>query len=206
MTRTGRTAALLAVVASTALVLAGCTGDNDDDPSPTSAGSSTPSASVQSMTRAELEESVFGGASGEREVLGSAEGAVREPFDPVPRTDRRDRGGRGRVEHHRAVHAGQHSGHGSAAAVLGLQRPAPALRRHPRHRARGPRCPAAVAAVHRQFPGKGWTCAPARTPRSRCRGRAALSGIFPPLDPSSTTVTVEIPGFPPVEDVPVTRR
>ncbi len=58
-----------------------------------------------------------------------------------------------------------------------------------------------------QLPGKELDlCSCSYSPLQMSSAGQLLSGIFPPLDPSSTTVTVEIPGFPPVEDVPVTRR
>ena len=32
-----------------------------------------------------------------------------------------------------------------------------------------------------------------------------LSGAFPPIDASTETVTLEVPGFAPIENLPVTR-
>ena len=83
MRSTARTFAIGALSLAAAVVLVGCTGD--DDPSPTGSSSVQPSeSSAESMTRAELESAVFDEESGSSEVLGSAEGAVPDPLAPHP--------------------------------------------------------------------------------------------------------------------------
>ena len=48
-------------------------------------------------------------------------------------------------------------------------------------------------------------CACADSPPEVGAEERSLSGVFPALAPNATTVTVQVPGFPPVPEVPVTR-
>jgi hypothetical protein len=47
-------------------------------------------------------------------------------------------------------------------------------------------------------------CTCAAAPGQMTTAGQLLSGTFPALDPSTTSVTLEVPGFPVVEDIPVT--
>lgn len=48
-------------------------------------------------------------------------------------------------------------------------------------------------------------CTCSRSPRGVTTSGLQLTAVFPPLDPGTTTASVEIPGFPVLEDVPVRR-
>jgi hypothetical protein len=69
-------------------------------------------------------------------------------------------------------------------------------------------------AAQRYLPYVGWTsadaddslCACSAAPLHMSTAGQLLSATFPALDPSTDTVSLEVPGFPAVDDLPVTRR
>jgi hypothetical protein len=207
MTRIARTVALGAAALVTVVVLTGCTGQ--DDPSPTGSGSARPAASESagpSMTRAELEKAVFEGESGGGEVLGSADGAVPDPADPRP----------ARIDVTSVV--ADETSTTVRFTLVNIQDTDPLLQlsafNAQRPLANDIRDIALVdtAAQQRYQPYVGQlvgsdstSCACSNAPLSMSTQGQLLSGIFPPLDPSTSTVTLEIPGFAPVEGLAVTR-
>lgn len=52
---------------------------------------------------------------------------------------------------------------------------------------------------------RGSFCTCSAHPTQMSQVGQTLSGTFPPLDPSADEVTFEVPGFPPLEGLPVTR-
>ncbi|GIG19396.1 hypothetical protein Cch01nite_01200 [Cellulomonas chitinilytica] len=191
-----------------AVLLAGCTGK--DDPSPTSAPSGSSSAAKNtSMTREELQKAVFGADLGTSTVLGSVDGAVPDPAHPLP----------ARIDVTSVV-----ADDSSTVVKFTLVNTAgtdPLVQMSAFNKWR----PLAgdirdVALVDpdaglRLRPFVGWLgdtshdagiCTCATAPLQMSEVGQLLSATFPALDAATTTVSVEIPGFPAVEGVPVTRR
>jgi len=207
MIRIVRTGLTGAVVLLTAVVLTGCTGD--DDPSPTGTGSATGGASessVPSMTRAELESAVFDGESGGGEVLGSAEGAVPDPS--APRPARIDVTAVLADETSTTVWFTLVNTEGTdpllQLSAFNAQRPL----------ANDIRDIALVdpGAKVRYQPWIGQVvgqdssiCTCSNAPLGMSDVGQLLSGAFPPIEASTDTVTFEVPGFAPIENLPVTR-
>jgi len=202
-----RTGVAGAVALLTAVVLTSCTGD--DDPSPTGSGSATgggSESSAPSMTRAELESAVFDGESGGGEVLGSAEGAVPDQASPRP----------ARIDV-TAVLADETSTT-VWFTLVNTEDTDPLLQlsafNAQRPLANDIRDIALVdpGAKVRYQPWVGQLvgedssiCTCSNAPLGMSDVGQLLSGAFPPIDPSTSTVTFEVPGFAPIEDLPVTR-
>ncbi|KQY24366.1 hypothetical protein ASD16_02130 [Cellulomonas sp. Root485] len=205
MRSTARTFAIGALSLAAAVVLVGCTGD--DDPSPTGSSSVQPSeSSAESMTRAELESAVFDEESGSSEVLGSAEGAVPDPLAPHP----------ARIDVNAVI--ADETSTTVWFTLVNTEDTDPLLQFSAFNKLRplsdDIRDIALVDTVAEQRlqPYIGQR---AGTDSNRCTCSDAplgmssvgmlLSGVFPPVEQSTSTVTLEIPGFAPIENLPVTR-
>lgn len=196
---------LVLVVGVVLVVVRG--GDTDDEPTaaPSVTPSSTPTA--ESMTVEELEALVFSSDLGTSEVLASVDGSVGTRGGPQTsaRLDVTD------------VVANEHStiayftvaNTSGSDSLMPLQmfnefRP---LQRNIRD----------VTLVDPEAAQRYWayigqnadgsmvSCACSTAPVSFTERGQQLNSVFPPLDPATTSVTLEVPGFPAVE-VPVTRQ
>lgn len=198
----------VAVVAVGLVVFSSCSADEDPVPTPTAGETTAPAGDDEGWTRAELEALVFEGDIGTSTVLGSASGEVRSRPTPFP----------AEVEV-TEVTAGPAStlvrftlsNVDDSTPLLGLEsfNARTPLTRDIRDIAivdgtLGQRLQPFIGVQADKPDTSICTCAAA--PAQMSTEGQLLSGTFPPLDPGTTTVTVEIPGFPAIEDVPVTRR
>ncbi|WP_024286151.1 hypothetical protein [Cellulomonas sp. KRMCY2] len=187
-------------------------GDEPSTPDPSGAagptGSATPEAEPEDWTRAEIAQALFTGDVGTTEVLGSATGAVRDPAHPFPAsievTD---------------VHAGQAStvvrftltnvdDSDPLISLFAFNSLSPLTRDVrdvalvvPQEDARLQ--PFLAVPVDPDKDGSFCTCSAA--PLQMSREGQLLSATFLPLGEGTTTVSLEVPGFPLVENLPVTR-
>ena len=201
MMRPPRTAAL--AVATAVMLLAGCTSDV-----PHGGGTPAPSATRQSWTRADLEAAVF--APAEADPAGAAapvSGAIPDRISPIPAELRVTE-----------VVAGPASttvrftlrGTGGAPAQVDL---AAFNAARPLTDDIRDIVLIDVTGDRRLRPFVGFSvvdadvslCGCADSPASVSARERSLSGVFPPLAAGTTAVTVQVPGFPPVADVPVSR-
>ncbi len=195
------------LVVGAVLVLVSCTG-GDGAPAPTGTRPSTPAGEDDGMTRAELQDSVFDGDVGSSDVLGSVEGKVPDRTKDIP----------GRIDVTEVL-ATENSTL-VRFTLVNTQDTDPLLDlsafNQSRPLARDIRDVAIVDTTgeQRYLPWIGTTgvegddrslCTCATAPVQFSGIGQLLSATFPAIDPSAATVTVEVPGFPPVEDVPVTR-
>ncbi|WP_421734647.1 hypothetical protein [Cellulomonas sp.] len=187
------------------VALVACTGD--DEPTPTGTGTASSSPAAEGMTREELEAAVFGSDSAST-VLGSVEGAVRDPLHPFP----------ARIDVTEVVAA--EASTTVRFTLVNLEDTDPLLQltafNDQRPLTMDIRDVALVdpTASLRFLPYVGAPnaagetasiCACSTAPLQMSEVGQLLSATFPPLDPSTETVTLEIPGFPPVEGVAVSR-
>lgn len=188
-----------------AVVLVACGGD-DGDPAPAPTAGATQEPSAPSMTTEEFEAALFAGDVGTTQVVGSVDGELTDPPDQVP----------ARVDVTQVL-ADEHSTlvrftlatPDGAPADLGLS-----VFNQRYLLARDIRDVALVDPVAQQryqpFIGVGVTdeenllCACSTAPLTFSAG-VPLTATFPPLDPSTETVTLEVPWLPLLEDLPVTR-
>ncbi|WP_258726151.1 hypothetical protein [Cellulomonas sp. NS3] len=203
----GVVAGAVAAVGVGLVVLASCSPDDEPGPGATSTAGASSSTGGDTWTRAELQELVFEGDVGTSSVLGSVSGEIPSRPTPFP----------AEIEV-TEVSAGSEStlvrftlrndGEEVSPSLESFNRRTP-LTKDIRDIAivdttLGARLQPFLG-VQASAPDVSMcTCADA--PKQVTDAGQLLSGTFPPLDPGTTTITVEIPGFPPVEDVPVTRR
>ncbi|MGN8246573.1 hypothetical protein ACTHAM_000237 [Cellulomonas soli] len=205
MRHQGKRAAGVAALLAGVLVLAGCTGD--DEPDPTASASAAAPEPARDWSRAEIEELVFEGDLGTSTVLGSAEGQVPDLVDVLPaRIDVT------KVEADEASTVVWFT-------LVNLQDTDPLLDlaafNEWRPLATDIRDVAMVdpVAEQRYQPYVGWTsadednslCACASAPLHMSTVGQLLSATFPALDPTTGTISLEVPGFPAIEGLPVTR-
>ncbi|GEM_PF-1227769 len=205
-TRIGGLAALALVVA----LVAGCTGEDDPNTSPSSGTSATQGGDdPTAMTREELQDAVFEGDLGTSTVLGSVEGAVPDPAKTLP----------ARIDV-TSVTADEVSTV-VRFTLANLEDTDPLVQLSAFNEFRplaGDIRDVAIVdttASQRLRPYVGYQgevgqdagiCTCSDAPLQMSRVGQFLSATFPPLDPSTTEISVEIPGFPAVENVAVTRR
>ncbi len=203
-TRTVVAAVVLLLVVG-AVVFVACRPAGTAAPAPTTGASATPTTSP-GMTTEEFEAALFAGDVGTAEPVGTVEGELTDPPAQVP----------ARVdvtqvladEHSTLVRFTLATPDGSP-ADLGL----PVFNQR-YLLARDIRDVALVDPVAEQryqpFIGVGVTdeenllCACSTAPLTFSEG-VPLTATFPPLDPSTETVTLEVPWLPALEDLPVTR-
>ena len=207
MRSVGAAARAGAVVVGGLLVLAACTGGDDPDPGP-----ATPSAeeteAADGWTREDLTAAVFEGDIGTSQVLGTAEGQVVGPSSAFPAS----------VEV-TEVHAGSSStlvrftlrnvdDSDPLLPLEGFNARTPLTRD-----VRDIALVDAAANVRLQpflaVPQSGERnesfCTCAAAPLQMSQEGQLLSATFPPLDAGTTTVSLELPNFSVIEDLPVTR-
>lgn len=198
--------AVVGLLAVAAVVFVACRPDGEAAPTPDgTGGSSAPEGT--SMTTEEFEAALFTGDVGTGDAIGSVTGELTDPPDQVP----------ARVDVTEVV-ADENStlvrftlaAPDGAASDLGL-----AVFNQRYLLARDIRDVALVDTGadqrYQPFIGVGVTdeesllCACSTAPLSFSTG-VPLTATFPPLDPKTETVTLEVPWLPPLEDLPVTRR
>ena len=198
-------AAVVLLLVAGAVVFVACRPGDAAAPAPTGSASAEPPTS-SSMTTEEFEAALFDGDVGTATPVGTVEGELTDPPDRVP----------ARVdvtqvladEHSTLVRFTLATPDGQP-ADLGL----PVFNQR-YLLARDIRDVALVDPVAEQryqpFIGVGVVddqdllCACSTAPLSVSEG-VQLTATFPPLDPSTETVTLEVPWLPALEDLPVTR-
>ena len=205
---------LVAVAAAVVLLLGGgvafvaCQGPDEPGPAPTSSGSADPDdgAADEGWTTEEFEAAVLEGDVGTSEVLGSVEGELTDPPHRIPvRVDVTQVLADDSSTLVRFTLA--HLGDGparlgpvfSSRAVLAQEMRDVALIDPTVQQRYQPYLGVRVTDEDSTF------CVCSGQPRSFSTG-TYLTATFPPLDPSTETVTFELPWLPLVEDIPVERR
>ena len=195
-----RSSRFAAAVAAAALLLAGCTSDAPDDPTP--GASATPHA----WTRAELEAAVFAAPTEPAGAPAAVPGQILNRVTPVPaqlRVTEVVAGTAGTVLRFTL------RGAGTAAVDLEAFNKATPLTDDIRDvvlvDVAGDRRLRPYVGVSATDPSRS-LCSCADSPPQVTPGERTLSAVFPPIDAATGSVTVQVPGFPPVTGVPVTRR
>lgn len=205
---------LVAVAAAVVLLLGGgiafvaCQGPDEPDPGPTPSSSASPDdgAAGEGWTTEEFEAAVLEGDVGTSEVLASVEGELSDPPDVIPvRVDVTQvlADESSTLVRFTLVHLGDEPSRlgpvFSTTSVLSREMRDVALIDPTSEQRYQPYLAVRVTDEDATF------CVCSGQPRTFSTG-AYLTATFPPLDPSTQTVTFEVPWLPLIEDVPVERR
>jgi hypothetical protein len=176
--------------------------------STTASTAPTDPATTRAMTREELQAAVFGGDVGSTTVLGQVDGAVYDSVDPHP----------ARIE------VTEVTAFATSTLVrftlVNLKDDDPLLsleafnRKTPLTHDIRDVAIVDTAGQQRYEPYVGVStsdktvslCTCAASPLGMSEVGQPLSATFPPIDPSATTLSLDVPGFPEIKDLPVTRR
>ncbi|ADG75447.1 hypothetical protein Cfla_2559 [Cellulomonas flavigena DSM 20109] len=206
---------LVAVAAAVVLLLGGgiafvaCQGPDEPGPAPTSSSSAGPDddGAGEGWTTEGFEAAVLEGDVGTSEVLASVEGELSDPPDVIPvRVDVTQvlADESSTLVRFTLAHLGDEPSRlgpvFSTTSVLSREMRDVALIDPTSEQRYLPYIGVRVTDEKSSF------CVCSGQPRTFSSAGAYLTATFPPLDPSTQTVTFEVPWLPLIEDVPVERR